>query len=227
MASLMSVRLAKLEYYLANLLRHKTETAFDAQHTTSCKPFIHAHVIGEGVVRLFNRKIVRIAVPALTLALAFLALPSAAPAGDGLVRIASGGPQPPRADASGKDSEQEPTLDQKFQRRFPQPVRVGDLIGLPVLDFDDSTIGYVSEVVRRGDGEIDLIVPYGPWFGWLRSQWGRRPVAVPIKSVALLAKQIDALEFTRDDFADAPTWTPSDGSPVALHEKTLIALGRR
>ena len=166
-------------------------------------------------------------VAASVLAAASLAPSLKAMAGDGLVRIASGGPQPPRADASAKDGDEEPTLDQKFKRRFPQPVRVGDLIGLPVLDFDDSTIGYVKEVVRRGDGEIDLVVPYSAWFGWLHSEWGKRPVAVPIKSVALLAKQINALEFTRDDFAEAPTWTPSDGSPVALHEKTLIALGRR
>ena len=30
-----------------------------------------------------------------------------------------------------------------MQRRFPQPVRVGDLIGLPVLDDDSRTLGYV------------------------------------------------------------------------------------
>lgn len=166
------------------------------------------------------------------MALTLLAAASLAPslpatAGEGLVRIASGGPQPPRTDVASKDGDEEPTLDQKFKRRFPQPVRVGDLIGLPVLDLDDSTIGYVSQVVRRSDGEIDLIVPYSAWFGWLHTERGKRLVALPIKSVALLAKQIDALEFTRDDFADAPTWTPSDGSPVALHEKTLIALGRR
>ena len=161
-----------------------------------------------------------------------VALPTPAAAGDGavlsgFVRLAAGGPLAPRADAAGKDSEQEPTLDQKFRKRFPQPVTIGDLIGLPVLDGDDSTIGYVRNVVRRSDGEIDLIVPYSAWFGWLRAEWGKRPVAVPIKSVALLAKQINALEFTRDDFDDAPAWTSSDGSPIGLHEKTLIALGRR
>ncbi|MBS0247775.1 MAG: PRC-barrel domain-containing protein [Proteobacteria bacterium] len=172
---------------------------------------------------MFNRIAILIALAALPL----LAVPAAAPAGDGLVRLASGGPQAPRPGAESKDSDEEPTLDQKFKRRFPQPVRVGDLIGMPVLDFNDSTIGYVKEVVRRGDGEIDLIVPYSAWFGWLRTDWGKRPVAVPIKTVALLAKQIDALEFTRDDFDDAPTWTPADGAPVASNEKTLIALGRR
>lgn len=181
-------------------------------------------------MRLFNRTLLLIALMAPP-----LLATAAAPAGEAPVRLASGGPQPPRADAKGtaaepaadKDGDAEPTLDQKFARRFPQPVEVAHLIGLPVLDFDDSTIGYVKSVVKRGDGEIDLIVPYGSWFGWLRSEWGRRPVAVPIKSVALLARQINALEFTRDDFNDAPTWTASDGSAVGLHEKTFIALGRR
>ena len=31
----------------------------------------------------------------------------------------------------------------RMQMRFPQPVRVGDLIGLPVLDDGDSTLGRV------------------------------------------------------------------------------------
>ena len=35
-----------------------------------------------------------------------------------------------------------------MQRRWPQPVKAGFLIGLPVLDYDDSTIGHVRKVVR-------------------------------------------------------------------------------
>ena len=31
-------------------------------------------------------------------------------------------------------------------RRFPQPVKVGDLIGLPVYDDNQSTLGYVRQV---------------------------------------------------------------------------------
>ncbi|MCW5690951.1 MAG: PRC-barrel domain-containing protein [Pseudolabrys sp.] len=166
-------------------------------------------------------------VAASLLAAASLAPGLPAAAGDGLVRIASGGPQPTRSDVQNADSDDEPTLDQKFRKRFPQPVKVGDLIGLPVLDFDDSTIGYVKSVVRRPDGEIDLIVPYSAWFGWLHTEKGKRLVAVPIKSVAILGRQLDALEFTRQDFDDAPAWKASDGSPIGLHEKTLIALGRR
>ncbi|MGD0149980.1 MAG: hypothetical protein ABSB77_15480 [Xanthobacteraceae bacterium] len=41
---------------------------------------------------------------------------------------------------------------ERMNRRFPQPVRVGDLIGLPVLDDRSSTLGFVSQVVRTPAG---------------------------------------------------------------------------
>src|SRR5262249_47935065 len=66
----------------------------------------------------------------------------------------------------------------RMQMRFPQPVRVGDLIGLPVLDDDDTTLGHVREVVRDPQGKIRLIVSYSRWWGL-----GGRPVAVPIEVV--------------------------------------------
>ncbi|MFZ0846996.1 MAG: PRC-barrel domain-containing protein [Pseudolabrys sp.] len=119
------------------------------------------------------------------------------------------------------------TPEQKMKARFPQPVRVGDLVGLPVLDDDDSTIGYVRQVVRSPEGKIYLIVPYSAWFGWVRTEWGKRPVAVPIETVVILARQLDALDMSRDDFDDAPTWQPTKGESIPDNEKTLIALGRR
>ena len=49
--------------------------------------------------------------------------------------LASGPPiVKPEAEAA---AEKELTPEQKMQKRFPHPVRVGDLIGLPVLDDDD------------------------------------------------------------------------------------------
>src|SRR6185503_5080041 len=50
--------------------------------------------------------------------------------------------------------------EEKMQRRYPQPVRVGDLIGLPVLDDDDRTLGRVRNLVRTAAGKVQLIVPY-------------------------------------------------------------------
>ena len=128
---------------------------------------------------------------------------------------------------SDKDDKEDLTPEQKMQKRFPQPVRIGDLIGLPVLDEGDSTIGYVREVVRTPEGKIVLIVPYSAWFGWANTERGKRPVAVPIETVAILARQINALDMPRSEFDEAETWDSSKGKKLAAEEKTLIALGRR
>jgi hypothetical protein len=138
----------------------------------------------------------------------------------------SSGPPIVKSDADAT-AEKELTPEQKMQKRFPHPVRVGDLIGLPVLDDDDSTIGYVRQVVRSPDGKISLIVPYSPWFGWARTEWGKRPVAVAIETVVILARQLDVLDMPRREFDEAPTWDPSQGQIVPAEEKTLIGLGRR
>ena len=128
---------------------------------------------------------------------------------------------------SDKDDKEDLTPEQKMQKRFPQPVRIGDLIGLPVLDEGDSTIGYVREVVRTPEGKIVLIVPYSAWFGWANTERGKRLVAVPIETVAILARQINAVDMPRSDFDEAETWDPSQGKILPAEEKTLIALGRR
>ena len=91
-----------------------------------------------------------------------------------------------------------------MQRRFPQPVRVGDLIGLPVLDDDHRTLGYVRQVVRTPQDKIELIVAYSGWFGWFG--WGARPVAVPIEVVGILGRELASLDMPRSEYAAAPTW---------------------
>lgn len=162
----------------------------------------------------------------LTAFAAFVLAVSTAPAGAGErpLILAAG-----TADNQMTALAQEPKLtpEQKMQKRMPQPVRVGDLIGLPVLDEDDSTIGYVSDVVRSPQGKVMLIVPYSAWFGWARTDWGKRPVAVPIEVVAILARQIDTLDMDRGDFDKAPTFAVASAQSVPRNEKTLIALGRR
>jgi hypothetical protein len=110
----------------------------------------------------------------------------------------------------------------RMQRRFPQPVKVGDLIGLPVLDDGDVTLGHVRQVVRTPQGKIRLIVSYGGWFGW-----GARPVAVPIEVVAILARQIAALDMPPAEFAAAPTWTAAEDRPIPPDEHIRIAITRR
>ena len=92
--------------------------------------------------------------------------------------------------------------EQKMQRRYPQWVRVGDLIGLPVLDDDDRTLGRIRTVVRTSAGKIQLIVPFGGFLGWRQ-----RLVAVPIEVVAIAGRQIAALDMTRAEFEAVLTST--------------------
>jgi len=116
----------------------------------------------------------------------------------------------------------EASPEQRMQRRFPQPVRVGDLIGLPVLDFDDRTLGYVQSVVRTPAGKVVLIVPYGGVLGW-----GRRPVALPIEVVAIAGRQLAALDMTRAELDAAPAWSDPQARVLAASEIIRIGLYRR
>jgi hypothetical protein len=136
-------------------------------------------------------------------------------AGGPVAVIAAGPVAPPQASHS-------LTPEERMQRRHPQPVRVGDLIGLPVLDFGDRTLGYVQSLVRTPDGKIRLIVPYGGFLGW-----GRRPVAVPIEAVAIAGRRIAALDMTRAEFDAAPAWNDAASRALPASEIVRIGLYRR
>jgi hypothetical protein len=80
-------------------------------------------------------------------------------------------------------------------------------------------------VVRTPAG-IVLVVPYRAWLGWAPTDWGRKTVAVPIETVAILGRQVAALDFSRADFAAAPAWM-AHGTPLAGDETVHIAVTRR
>ena len=109
----------------------------------------------------------------------------------------------------------------RMNRRFPQPVRVGDLIGLPVLDNWSSTLGVVRQVVRTAAGKIELIVSYSRWFGWFG-----RPVAVPIEVVGIEGRQVASLDMPRSEYAAAPTWQGRDATTLPDDATIRIALAR-
>jgi hypothetical protein len=140
--------------------------------------------------------------------------------------LAEGGahsdPQPAPAKAATDDDEENLSPEEKMRRRFPQPVRVGDLIGLPLLDWDDSTIGYVRHVVRTPEGKIQLIVNQGRLFGW-----GGPLVQVPIEAVAILARQIDLLDIPLKEFRAAPAWSAASTQPIPSDDMIRIAVSRR
>jgi hypothetical protein len=151
--------------------------------------------------------------------LAFALLPAAsnARAADAERPLVLAQQTPPPAAEKDDDS-----LEAKYKRRYPQPTKVGHLIGLPVLDDNDVTLGRVQKVVRTPDGKINLIVSYSKWFGWFG-----RPVAVPLEAVVILALQLDSVEMQPEDYADAPTWTEGKDQVLADDDVVRVALGRR
>jgi len=114
------------------------------------------------------------------------------------------------------------TPQEKMQRRFPQPVRVGDLVGLPVLDENDVTIGRIAQVVTDQAGNVLLIVPYGSW-----TAWRRRPVAVPVEVVAMLGRQVAAIDMPRSAFDAAPDWAGGPAAVLGPDDIVRVALTRR
>jgi PRC-barrel domain len=126
---------------------------------------------------------------------------------------------PPQSENPQKDAM---TPEERMNRRFPQPVRVGDLKSLRVLDDQDVTIGFVRKVVRTPQGKILLLVSQGGWLGW-----GERLVAVPIEVMAIFGRQLASLDMEPKEYASASTWVESGGTPIPDGEIIRIALTKR
>jgi hypothetical protein len=112
-------------------------------------------------------------------------------------------------------------MNERYLKRFPQPVRVGDLIGLPMLDEQMSTLGAVRQVVRTAQGQIEFIVSYSRWWGWFG-----RPVAVPLEVVGIEGRMLVSLDMDPDDYAEAPTWRDSSATALPADATVRVALGR-
>lgn len=149
--------------------------------------------------------------------LARLAIPLA-------VLLASGAAPQPAAAQHGVTTPAPDNLtpEERMRRRFPQPARVGDLIGLALLDRDDRTIGRVDSVVRTADGRILLVARRGAWFGI-----GGQLVPVPIETVAMLGRQIAVLDIPRTDFLALAAWRGDGAMPIGPDDIIRIALTRR
>ena len=93
-------------------------------------------------------------------------------------------------------------LAQQAAERFPQPVRVGSLIGRRVLQPTESqpVLGRVRAVTRRADGGLDMIVQFGGFLGL-----GARPIAVPVEAVALLGEYVAVVGFTPGQLKTFPS----------------------
>jgi hypothetical protein len=104
--------------------------------------------------------------------------------------------------------------------RFPQPVRVGDLLNRDVLRPVESQqiLGHIRTVVRATDGTVEIVVNFGGVLGF-----GARPIAVPVDAMVLVGQDMEIVAFTPKQLADFPTFTASGTTPVP--EDTIIKVG--
>jgi hypothetical protein len=113
------------------------------------------------------------------------------------------------------------TLAARAAKRFPQPVRVGDLIGRDVLQPLESQpiLGRVAEIARRPDGGLDFIIAFGGILGF-----GARPIAVPADAMALLGEWVAVLDFTPAQLATFPTVDPAALAKLPADTTIRVAL---
>jgi hypothetical protein len=104
--------------------------------------------------------------------------------------------------------------------RFPQPVRVGDLLHRTVLRPVESqdVLGRVRQVVRDEAGTILVVVDSGGFLGF-----GTRPIAVPVDAMVLLGQDMEIVAFTPKQLRAFPTFSPAGTSPVP--DDTVIKVG--
>jgi hypothetical protein len=100
------------------------------------------------------------------------------------------------------------------------PVRVADLIDLPIVDENKSTLGRVRAIVRTDDGKVQLLLPLGGLFGF-----GERLVPIPVESVAVTGPQVTVTDMPPHRFQKTPTWYGSDSKTLAAAE--TISISRR
>jgi hypothetical protein len=95
--------------------------------------------------------------------------------------------------------------------RFPQPVRVGDLLGRDVLRPVESqdVLGHVRLLVRDSKGQIMVVIDFGGLFGL-----GGRLIAVPADAMVLLGQDVEVVAFTPDELRGFPTFSPSGTAPI-------------
>jgi hypothetical protein len=104
-------------------------------------------------------------------------------------------------------------------RRFPQPVRVGDLIHRIVLRPTESrmVLGHVVGVVTLADDSQAIVIEYGGLWGF-----GSRDIAVPLIAMALLGEELVVLDFTPEQLRGLPTFR---GGGDTLGADDIIHIG--
>lgn len=110
----------------------------------------------------------------------------------------------------------------KAAKRFPQPVRAGDLIGRDVLEPTErqTGLGRVAALRRAEDGGVDVLIRTGGLLGV-----GSRLVAVPIEAVALLGEHVALMDLSPAELRALP-YAAAPAQAFAQDETIRVGLVR-
>jgi hypothetical protein len=115
------------------------------------------------------------------------------------------------------------SLTEAAARRFPQRVRVGDLLKRQVLQPLESqpTLGWVRDVVKRADGSIDVVLDYGGVLGLFT-----RPIAVPVDAMVLLGQYMEVVDFTPEQLKQFHAFDGIGTTPLPPDSIINVGLAR-
>ena len=115
------------------------------------------------------------------------------------------------------------SLEQSNAMRFPQPVRIGQLIGRVVLQPVESqtVLEHVRAVVRDTQGQMLVVVSFGGFLGL-----GSRLIAVPLDAMVLLGDAVEVAAFTLSQLRDFATFTASGSTPVPPDTVVKVGLAK-
>ena len=115
------------------------------------------------------------------------------------------------------------SLAQSAAMRFPQPVRVGDLLHRDVLQPVESqdVLGRVTQIVRATDGTTLVVIDFGGFLGF-----GARPIAVPVDAMVLVGQVMEVVAYTPAQLRTFPTFSPASTTPVSPDSVIRVGLAK-
>lgn len=107
--------------------------------------------------------------------------------------------------------------------RFPQPVRVGDLLRRDVIQPVESQnfLGTVQQIVRNSDGSLAVVINLAGFLGF-----GSRPVSVPVDALVLLGQVVEVDAFTPAQLRHLPTYMAGSAAPLAPDAIIKVGLAK-
>ena len=116
------------------------------------------------------------------------------------------------------------SLEQSNAMRFPQPIRVGQLIGRAVLQPVESqnVLGHLRSIVQDGRGQVLAVISLETgFFGF-----GSRLIAVPLDAMVLLGRDTEVAAFTPAQLRGFATFTAAETKPVSADTVVKVGLAK-